>query len=41
MDAISEAIGTFLGDFLYALFLYLYNIILGFLPEGGFMLPLG
>lgn len=30
MDAIGAALQTFLVDFLYALFLYAYNIILGF-----------
>jgi hypothetical protein len=39
LSALTGAAGTFLGDFLYALFLYLFNIILGFLPEEGFMFP--
>jgi len=37
MDAISQAIGAFLGDFAYALFLYLFNIILSF--TGDISLP--
>ncbi len=34
---ISALLGTFLGDFVYALFLYLYNIILPLIE--GFSFP--
>ena len=37
MDAISSALQVFLVDFLYALFLYLFNIILPLI--GDFSLP--